>query len=768
MLFDEKYKEFMSQFGILTERCVPPLEVLDKYKDDDNAFISFTQDVEPRGQKDSHTSIHKKSTKIGINPWSEYDTPIGVYFYPIKPYWDNLESFEIAFAGSNPHIYIVKAKNPDNLLYGTRYTKEDYQRDKDILQEIFPNFSMNDIEVYEIDNNFKKSAAQTFWSLTREIAKKISTKTGNKVPIIWTQILRRFYDGVVDDGGWGFIHSNEPTQAVIWTKAQFDVVDYVDRTCRGRYRNPEDYMWKDKTIDNLLLKYIRTGKIEPGYENEIKNKWDDILSSPSVSYKFAKKNLQKINIPEEIIQTISKDPGYSFSYAVHILDRKNVPLNILKSITQSPDLFHDYLDYLDSGDFDEIPEELIESISESPKSSYIYAKNLLYDEKEVPEEIVKAVTKNPRLSREYSRILMDREEEIPEEIINSIAQDPDEALYYATSIPRSDNPPDIILKTLAKNYYSVIKYIDYIIYRKNNPHRKIMEFIKSGVSLEYIPADAISFMGNDPKWAYRFLIEILIPLGIDIRSLFDDNNPNSLYYSKYYNMVLSLLGNPLYVKEIAKKIFKWKNLPPALIKKIPEYDLKKITTPINSESFTLFDRTYKTLLESFTSNEIDMNKAYEIFNQEYMQSTGKSWTKDKFLQRARNWEFWGDENGFVATRNQNSGFVKLVGAAGSDKSKYKGFKELTQKNLPVWGMVDVKIAGLLKKMGYRGPNMVERMAFKSLLKSGKMDAVLGGAKLESIKDDEITLTYPDVGTVTKYFMGSPQYWKKMHVSIFKK
>ena len=185
------------------------------------------------------------------------------------------------------------------------------------------------------------------------------------------------------------------------------------------------------------------------------------------------------------------------------------------------------------------------------------------------------------------------------------------------------------------------------------------------------------------------------------------------------------------------------------------------------ESFQ-FNKEYYHLTESFTSNDIDMEKAYELFNREYLQSTGKSWNKDKFFGRARNWEFWGDENGFVATRSQRSGFVKLVGAAGSDKSKYKGFKELVIKNLPVWGMVDEKIGGLLKKMGYRGPNMMEKMAFKGLMKSGQMDAVLGGAKLESIDGDKITLTYSDIGTVTKYFMGSPEYWRKLHWKFLKK
>lgn len=175
--------------------------------------------------------------------------------------------------------------------------------------------------------------------------------------------------------------------------------------------------------------------------------------------------------------------------------------------------------------------------------------------------------------------------------------------------------------------------------------------------------------------------------------------------------------------------------------------------------------TFKVFYEAFTSSDINMDRAYEIFNDEYIKSTGKSWTKDKFLNRAKNWEFYGDNNGFITVRRQNSGYVKLVGAAGSDKSKFKGFKELISKNLPVWGMVDSKIYALLQKMGFRGPNMIEQVAFKKMMNPEKMAGVLGGATINNVKGNEVTLTYPDIGTVTKYFVASPIYWKKVRGNI---
>lgn len=157
--------------------------------------------------------------------------------------------------------------------------------------------------------------------------------------------------------------------------------------------------------------------------------------------------------------------------------------------------------------------------------------------------------------------------------------------------------------------------------------------------------------------------------------------------------------------------------------------------------------------------QIDLDKAFELFKAQYDKSTGTSWTKDKFLDRAQGWTFYGDDNGFVAVRQQKSGFVKLVGAAGSNKSKFKGFSELISQHLPVWGLVSKDIEGLLLKMGFRGPNMLERMIIKKKMNT----TVLGDAEILGFTNDNgVIIKYPDVGTINKYFVGSPEYWKKVY------
>lgn len=156
--------------------------------------------------------------------------------------------------------------------------------------------------------------------------------------------------------------------------------------------------------------------------------------------------------------------------------------------------------------------------------------------------------------------------------------------------------------------------------------------------------------------------------------------------------------------------------------------------------------------------QLDMTKAYNVFRQEYEESTGQSWSQDKFMQRARNWQFFGDENGFVAVRPQRSGFVKLVGMAGDNKSKLRGIQQIQQQGLPIWGMVSKEIKDMAVKRGMREPNMIERTVLKKALNS----AALGDAEiLGYTSDNGVRLRYPDIGEVVKYMIGSPEYYQKL-------
>lgn len=177
---------------------------------------------------------------------------------------------------------------------------------------------------------------------------------------------------------------------------------------------------------------------------------------------------------------------------------------------------------------------------------------------------------------------------------------------------------------------------------------------------------------------------------------------------------------------------------------------------------------YKLIKESEfklnNSNTEETERIFQIFKDSYEKNVGKSWSYDKFLNRANNWTFFGDENGFVAVRIQNSGLYKLVGVAGNLKSIIKGFNELNSKNVPIWGMVDSKIKSMISKFGYKTPNKIyQKILMKMIPKN-----VFGNVNYNINNDGSITLNYSDVGQATKYFVGNDKYFSYLKKELLSK
>ncbi len=155
--------------------------------------------------------------------------------------------------------------------------------------------------------------------------------------------------------------------------------------------------------------------------------------------------------------------------------------------------------------------------------------------------------------------------------------------------------------------------------------------------------------------------------------------------------------------------------------------------------------------------EPDLEKAYNMFSDSYIKSTGKTWDKEKFMQRSQNWNFYGDENGYVAVRPQMSGYVKLVGCAGNVKSILKGMKQIETLHLPIWGAMSGKLASMAEGMGYiRPPAWVMKKVFPIIGKS-----LFSGNDFKINDDGSVTVQYGDVGEATKYFVASKEYFKKL-------
>jgi hypothetical protein len=116
------------------ERLNPYLE-LKEYKDRDDIYISF-----------------RNINKIGINPSSKYNTPNGIYTYPLKEAWKkfkhNIQEVWVPFAGEHPYIYIIEARSEGiEDLY--KYSSLDFDNDVNKLQRFYNGIDIRDKQLTE-------------------------------------------------------------------------------------------------------------------------------------------------------------------------------------------------------------------------------------------------------------------------------------------------------------------------------------------------------------------------------------------------------------------------------------------------------------------------------------------------------------------------------------------------------------------------------------------------------------------------------------------
>ena len=243
---------------------IGPYSKLKEYVDDPSIFISFT-----------------KIEMIGINPNSKYNTPLGVYTYPLKEAWhdyeieliynsrkttrDNRESQmtgEVVskstyrlersviedgfpFASKSPYIQVVKTKKPLTDLQ--RFDSLDLDETITETRDIVEDANKGESEYFEsivdsIDTGRANPLVGTpggiFWwftmncsSINTPVGQIISKKYKSRSSMrLWNYLLRELgHDGFIDKGD-SIIHSNEPTQAVFLHPKAFRHISTIENT----------------------------------------------------------------------------------------------------------------------------------------------------------------------------------------------------------------------------------------------------------------------------------------------------------------------------------------------------------------------------------------------------------------------------------------------------------------------------------------------------------------------------------------------------------
>jgi len=181
-----------------------------------NSFISFTM-----------------LDKLGINPTTEFDTPLGIYSYP-TPYIEQLlssgasPSEVVPFAGEQKYanLFSVTGNIIDVATIDGQQVEELYSKLPAALQKLASG-QVGETLAANVPKHIEAAAGKAsvnklpggrLWYVTRAVSLEAG-KLGFKATTFWNKLFRTLGIAGVLDTGAGIIHRNEPTQLVVFSSA---------------------------------------------------------------------------------------------------------------------------------------------------------------------------------------------------------------------------------------------------------------------------------------------------------------------------------------------------------------------------------------------------------------------------------------------------------------------------------------------------------------------------------------------------------------------
>jgi hypothetical protein len=323
-----------------------------------SAARTYLHNLEDQGVNlDLYGVTMTKIPKVGINPRSEYYTPIGVYFYPAKYY---LNTVTLPFQHEAPFINIIRIDTKEeHIVFLDNVTNDVVEADAKILFKDNYKSILRDAK----DDARVQTSGGIWWFL--------SFFAADDNPRRWTSVLRNTLGVkvVIDNAGDGIIHDNEPTQGVILDSTvakvvrRFENKQYIDVD-----KNNIDSVWQF-----VVNKYKQTRKV-PKFGEDI------LATDPVIAYKYSKYILNGPFPKGE--ESIAKDPEMSYNYARYTL---NGPFPKGEDgIAKDSLLAYRYSRYVLKGRFPKGED----AIAQDPELAYDYATEILKGRFEQAEKYI--------------------------------------------------------------------------------------------------------------------------------------------------------------------------------------------------------------------------------------------------------------------------------------------------------------------------------------------------------------------------------------------
>ena len=239
-----------------------------------------------------HTGVHMAQLpKVGVNPGSLYNTPMGIYFYPASYYIEvKQQGRYLEFADPSPYIHIIEYRSSRVLdVYNLDGESFDEQIDRinsdhvvkflmDSLGIDDPNrvrWIIRDVSDREWDVlgeiPLDKSFGGILWFLMYYLTKlAVQSKRSAKGSVFWNKLIRKLgYDVAVDHGA-GIIHENERDQGVIVNPRAITGI----KTIKLTYTDPSKYdrMTPMGSMDSYQRTIVMSNAIDHAIETKTRNR----------------------------------------------------------------------------------------------------------------------------------------------------------------------------------------------------------------------------------------------------------------------------------------------------------------------------------------------------------------------------------------------------------------------------------------------------------------------------------------------------------------
>ena len=313
--------------------------------------------------------------KLGINPKSKYDTPIGIYAYPADYVVNHVggtgSMSELPFAGSSPYVNLFSAKSSSDIIDVSDMNEADLRHYYAAIDRVWKENNNNPVQDDALEliidmapqrAKFPDLLGGQFWFVTMRIAKFLATIWNTSQPVAWNKLFRSIgIEGVVDASGQGIIHTSEPTQAVFFRtdsiknierhENKYSPVDVSSSMSYGKSRDEEikrivPQIKAAKSVDELYdLLNTKVGASAIKY-----------VKDPMVRAKLIVKKPEFIGFinsptPMEQYAALRADPKYGMAI------RGKVDMTVLIKLIKLGEKYDSLIDYA-VYNYSTLPEEL--------------------------------------------------------------------------------------------------------------------------------------------------------------------------------------------------------------------------------------------------------------------------------------------------------------------------------------------------------------------------------------------------------------------------